>query len=256
MTASSTEAPPTTTAYVYGVVARGALPGLESTGVADAPVRSIDAGDIAAIASLLPTERLRVRRRDLVGHLRVLEEAFAATTVVPCAFGMVLPSEESVRTDFLEPQQEHLRALLRRLDGFAQMNVRVEYDEDVVLREIVESDREIAQLREQTRALGDAGYAQRIRLGELVAAAFEARRERDGAELLERFARRADEVAPEPPEEAVLKASFLVARKHLDAFDAELDAAAREQAPRVQIESIGPMPPSAFVSIAEGRWGS
>jgi gas vesicle protein GvpL/GvpF len=256
MTASSTEAPPTAPAYVYGVVARGALPELESRGVADASVRSIVAGEVAAIVSPLPTEELRVRRRDLVGHLRVLEEAFAATTVVPCAFGMVLPSEESVRTDFLEPQQDHLLELLRRLDGFVQMNVRVEYDEDVVLREIVDSDREIAQLREQTRTLGDAGYAQRIRLGELVAAALEARRERDGAELLGRFARRADEVAPEQSDAAVLKASFLVARDGLEAFDAELDAAAREQAPRLQIESIGPLPPSSFVSVAEGRWES
>src|SRR5436305_1487720 len=112
MTASSTEAPPTAPTYVYGVVARGALAELESRGVADAPVRSIVAGEVAAIVSPLPTGELRVRRRDLVGHLRVLEEAFAATTVVPCAFGMVLPSEESVRTDFLEPQQDHLLELL------------------------------------------------------------------------------------------------------------------------------------------------
>ena len=69
------------------------------------------------------------------------------------------------------PRHDELLGLLRRLDGYAQLNVRVSYDEDVVLQEIVEADPTIAQLREQTRELGDAGYHLRIRLGELVAAA-------------------------------------------------------------------------------------
>ena len=106
---------------------------------------------LAALVSALPPGELRIRRRDLLSHLRVLEDAFAEATIVPCAFGMVLSSEEAVVDEFLEPRREELLGLLQRLDGYAQLNVRVAYDEDVVLQEIVAADPTIAQLREQTR---------------------------------------------------------------------------------------------------------
>src|SRR4051795_4701807 len=188
MTASSTEAPPTAAAYVYGVVAADAIPPIERQGVADAPVRAVAHGSVAALVSALPPGELRIRRRDLTNHLRVLEDAFAEGTVVPCAFGMVLSSEDAVRREFLEPRRDDLLALLERLDGHAQLNVRIAYDEDVVLQEIVAADPTIQQLREQTRGMPeDAGYSLRMQLGELVASALGSARERDGEVVLERL---------------------------------------------------------------------
>ena len=106
MTASPTEAPATAAAYVYGVVAAEAIPPIERQGVADARVRAIAEGSVAALVSGLPPGELRIRRRDLLSHLHVLEDAFAEGTVVPCAFGMVLSSEEAVRSEFLEPRHD------------------------------------------------------------------------------------------------------------------------------------------------------
>src|SRR5436305_8871531 len=133
MTASSTEAPPTAATYVYGVVAADAIPPIERQGVADARVHAIADGSVAALVSALPPGELRIRRRDLMSHLGVLEDAFAEGTVVPCAFGTVLSSEDAVRREFLEPRRGELVALLARLEGHGQLNVRVAYDEDVVL---------------------------------------------------------------------------------------------------------------------------
>jgi hypothetical protein len=257
MTASPTEAPPTAAAYVYGVVRADDSPPVDSNGVADVRVHAVAEGDLAALVSILPPGELRLRRRDLVSHLRVLEEAFAASTVVPCAFGMVLPSEEAVRTEFLEPRRDELTALLRRLDGHGQLNVRVYYDEDVVLQEIVEADPTIAQLREQTRSLGEAeGYRLRMQLGELVAAALHASREREGQAIFERLAKTAADVATEEPGEDVLKASFLVADKQVEDFNRELERLAEEQAPRLRIDVVGPLPPTAFASLERGAWDS
>jgi hypothetical protein len=257
MTASSTEAPPTAAAYVYGVVAADAIPPIERQGVADAPVRAVAHGSVAALVSALPPGELRIRRRDLTSHLRVLEDAFAEGTVVPCAFGMVLSSEDAVRREFLEPRRDDLVALLRRLEGHAQLNVRVAYDEDVVLQEIVAADPTIAQLREQTRAISeDAGYSLRMQLGELVAAALGSARERDGEAIFERLASKAADVAVDDPGDDVLKASFLVAPENTEAFDREIERVAEEQAPRLQIEVVGPLPPSAFATLERGAWES
>ncbi|MFL5937175.1 MAG: GvpL/GvpF family gas vesicle protein [Gaiellaceae bacterium] len=257
MTASTTEAPPTAAAYVYGVVAADAIPAIERQGIADAPVRAIADGGVAALVSALPPGDLRIRRRDLLNHLRVLEDAFAEGTVVPCAFGMVLSSDDAVRRELLEPRRDELLALLQRLEGHAQLNVRVAYDEDVVLHEIVAADPTITQLREQTRGLAeDAGYSLRMQLGELVASALGSARERDGEAILERLASKAADVVVEETGEDVLKASFLVSPKDADAFDRELERIAEEQAPRLQIDVVGPLPPSAFATLERGAWGS
>ena len=256
MTAQSTEAPPTAAAYVYGVVAADAVPELELVGVADAPVRVVRGRDVAALVSYLPHEQLRVRRRDLHGHLRVLEQAFAETTIVPCAFGMVLGSEEAVRAEFLDVRHDDLLALLRHLDGFGQLNVRVSHDEDVVLREIVAADPTIARLREETGGLGDEGYHARIRLGELVAAALASVREHDARGVLERLAPKAADVVVDGAGEDVVKASFLVAREGSIVFDREVEDIAREQAPRLRVEVVGPLPPTAFASLERGAWDS
>lgn len=251
-----TEAPPTAAAYVYGVVAADAIPELALAGVADAPVRAVCERDVAALVSSLPPEQFRVRRRDLVGHLRVLEEAYARGTIVPCAFGMLLASEDAVRREFLEARRDELVGLLQRLDGLGQLNVRVSYDEDVVLKEIVAGDPTIAHLREQTRDLGDEGYNLRLRLGEIVASALASMREDDAHEVLERLAPNAVDVVVDTAGEDVVKASFLVAREGSIAFDREVEDIAREQAPRLHVEVVGPLPPTAFASLERRAWES
>ena len=254
---SAATAPPTTAAYVYGVAARGSLGRIAQEGVTGAEVELVEHDDLIALVSSIPARPLRARRRDLLNHLRVLERAFESATVVPCAFGTVLASEEAVRRELLEARRDELRALLSRLQGLVQLNVRARYDEEALLREIVAEEPAVAGLRERTRALGDAGYYERIRLGELVAAAVAARRERDAQLVHERLAPlAADAVLEEPGDDGVLKASYLVARDRLAAFDGELDAAARDHAGRLRLESIGPVPPTAFARLGEGRWGS
>jgi hypothetical protein len=219
-------------------------------GVADRPVSTLELGGLAAVTSDLADERLRVRRRDLVRHLRVLESVFAEATIVPCAFGTVLQSRQAVEAELLTTRREELLGLLERLEGRVQLNVKAVYDEETVLREIVQAEPEIARLREQTRALGEAGHFASIRLGELVASALAERRSADAGGLLERLSAEAEDVVvDEAAETVVLKASFLVARERIAGFDEVLEELAAAEAPRLSFESIGPLPPTAFVAL-------
>ena len=107
---------------------------------------------------------------------------------------------------------------------------------------------------ERSRELGDAAYYENIRLGELVTAHLSARRAEDAERIHARLAPlAADIVADERESDAlvVLKASFLVERKLLERFDIELEALAKEEAPAVRFEVLGPLPPTAFVSLAQ-----
>jgi hypothetical protein len=236
--------------YVYGIVRDGSTPAGGTDGVGQRPVSTIEADGLAALVSELGPEPFRVRRRDLGKHLEVLESAFREGTVVACAFGTVLQSPESVENDLLGARRDELLALLDRLDGRAQLNIRAAYDEDTVLRELVETDPAIARLREQSRALGDAAYAANIRLGEVVAGALTGRAAADRQRIGDRLAAEADDVvAEETAVPVVLKASFLVARDRLKSFDAQLEAVAAEEAPRLVFEAIGPLPPTAFATL-------
>jgi hypothetical protein len=158
---------------------------------------------------------------------------------------MVVESEAALCREFLDARADELDAALEKLDGRTQLNVRVDFEEEAVLREIVAGDPEIAELRRRTQVLGDAGHFARIRLGELVAQALDARRERDAAMILDALEPAAEDTVVESVGElGVLKASFLVADPK--SFDRVLGRLAREHAPRLQFESIGPLPPTAF----------
>lgn len=255
-TRQAPDAPRTTAVapvYVYGVVRAGSIGGLAVKGIADRPVSTIERGGLVAIASELAGE-LRVRRRDLHRHLEVLEATHADTTVVPCAFGMVLQSRQAVEDELLTARREELLALLKRFEARMQLNIRAFYDEERVLREVVAESSEVSRLSQQSRALGDAAHLSNIRLGELVASALDERRAVDGRRVFDRLVAEADDVAvEEAPLPIVLKASFLVSRNRSGRFDAALEELATSEGPRISFESIGPLPPTAFVTL--GRDG-
>jgi hypothetical protein len=237
--------------YVYGAVRSGALSEVPREGIRDAPVELLERDGLGLLVSTVPVEGLRVRRQDLLRHLRLIEDVFAQTTVVPCSFGTVVASREAADAYLLEERRDELLELLLRLDGRSQLNVKIAYDEEHALKEIVAAEPEIARLREVTRRLGAAAYYENLRLGELIAAALAARRARDADDFLERLAACAEDVVVEESrdETLILKASFLIGRRRLDAFNEELERLAANEAPRVRVESIGPLPPTAFVSL-------
>ena len=242
-------------AYVYGVVRSGSIRSVGTQGIGGRRVELVARNGLTALVTFLPPETPRVRPRDLHRHLAVLQDAFAATTVLPCSFGTVVKADElRGGSPLLEHDEDELREELVRLEGFVQMNVKAAYDDDALLREIVAADAEIARLRSLTQQLGDAGYYERIRLGELVASAVHARRDRDSDRLVEALAPHAAEVVVEEPgADGALKASFLVGRDRLAAFESELEKLARAAQPQLNFEAIGPLPPSAFVSRPDER---
>jgi hypothetical protein len=240
--------------YVYGVVSSSESISLPVDGVASEAPRLIESNGLAALVSSVPAERLRVRRSDLQAHLRAIEALFEQTTVLPCRFGTVLASEEDVRQHLLDARRKELRSLLDALAGRVQLNVKAVYDEPQVLRALVEADPGIAAARDRARTLGDAGYYENIRLGELVTARLSERRAADVERIQARLTRLAEDVVDDSRDGdavLVLKASFLVERKLTERFDKELESLANEEAPVIRFELVGPLPPTAFVSLGQ-----
>jgi hypothetical protein len=239
-----TEAP----AYVYGVTwADGASAAAQ--GVLDASVETLEHGELAALVSELPSADVRARRRDLLRHAEVLQQVFERRTVVPLEFGTLFASEDDVVSDLLESRYEDLVALLQRLDGLVELTVRAFYDEGGVLAAIVREEPQIAALR------GAGGQAQQMQLGEAVAAALAARRNRDADEIVAELSSLASEAVVEErvAELEVVRAAFLVERSGLREFDAQVEDLAERFDGIVRFKLTGPLPPHHFVSE---QWAS
>lgn len=244
MSATVTEAP----AYVYGVTwADGALDG--GQGIAGTSVRALEHGELAALVSELPSADVRARRRDLLRHAEVLQEAFERRTVLPLGFGTVFASGADVVADLLEPRYEELVALLQSLDGLVELTVRALYDEAGVLAAIVRDEPGIASLR------GSSNPAEQVRLGEAVAQSLAERRARDADEIVAALSSLAREAVVEErvAEFEVVRAAFLVDRSGLHELDAEAEELARRHEGVIRFKLTGPLPPHHFVSE---RWAS
>lgn len=237
--------------YVYGIVRAGAVRGVKSKGVGGGAVELIERDGLAALITALSTTELRVKRRDLDSHLRVLQEVLDTATVVPCSFATVAAPDE-VTNGLLADRRAELLSTLDRLDGKVQMNVKAVYMEEELLRDIVKTNPQVAALRASPKSEKRSGYQAQFQLGELVAAAVADRRERDTQRLVRELAASAADVVVEGPGEAAFKGSFLVSRGSLDRFDEDVEAVARREQPLLQFEVIGPLPPTAFASAYAG----
>jgi Gas vesicle synthesis protein GvpL/GvpF len=237
--------------YVYGVVpATAGAP--DGVGISGAPVRLIEGPQAAALVSDFQGDELRLGREAVLAHTRVLDEALARGPVLPMRFGLLMEGPDEVRTRLLVERGPELAEELERLAGKVEIRVHAMYEQKALLREVVSEEPEIADLRARTASLPeDATYYDRIRLGELVAAAIDAKREVDREWLLARLAPVAldVDVAPEAHERTILSASFLVERAEMAQFDAVLDELAAAQAERMRFKSAGPLPPHSFVTL-------
>jgi len=237
--------------YVYGVVrGDGSTPAVK--GIAGAPLELVDAGEVAALTSVAPAEYLEAGREDLLTHSRVLEATLEQGTVLPMRFGVVVPDDETLRGRLLEGHREELLAQLAEMDGKVELTLKGVYDEAAILRELVAGDREIGYLRNAIAGKSEAAtYYERIRLGELVAAAFAARQERDSAAVVEELRPCAVAVRVGEPihERMAVNASFLVERSGQPKFDRAVDEIGKREAGRIRFRVTGPLPPHSFVEL-------
>jgi Gas vesicle synthesis protein GvpL/GvpF len=231
--------------YVYGV-GRATAAAPSCRGLAGAPVDLVRHGELAAIVSSIPSTTVRARRQDLMRHSDVLQAAFDRDTVVPMRFGTLFPSGDDLVAGLLAPRHDALVGLLERFGGLAELTVRAFFLEQPVLAEIVREDREVARLR---------GGPDRLRLGEAVAAALAAKRDREADRIVSRLVRHARDVVVEErhAELEVMRAAFLVERAAIEKFDVAMNEIALERDGVVRFKYTGPLPPHHFV---EDRWDS
>lgn len=240
--------------YVYGIVraSQSALPGdLEGVGDPPRPVRVLGQGELAAIVSDAPRE-LRPKRRDLLAHQRVLDEAGAAGVVLPMRFGSTAPDDATV-TAVLAERADRFLERLHALDGTAEYNIKANHDEEAVLHLVMAAHDDIRSLAQANREAGGGTQEERMRLGEMVAAAVQEREATDAELLHQALAPMAKDVSAGSPSSGWLaNLSFLVDRPAAERFLTAVDAF-REEHPHLELRVNGPLPPYSFAEPPASR---
>ncbi|MGW7385554.1 GvpL/GvpF family gas vesicle protein [Streptomyces sp. NPDC054794] len=240
--------------YVYGII-RASHPSLrqdlEGIGDPPRPVRVLRQGELAAIVSDAP-DQLRPKRRDLLAHQRVLAEAGAGGVVLPMRFASASPDDDTV-TEVLAERAEHFLERLRALDGTAEYNVKANHDEEAVIRLIMADHDDIRSLAEANREAGGGTQEDKIRLGEMIAAAVQAREAADAELLHQALEPLAEAVSAGPPSSGWLaNFSFLVDRGSAERFLAAVDEFRREHL-HLELRVNGPLPPYSFVDTPSSQ---
>jgi hypothetical protein len=236
--------------FVYGVTGAEASLPADLTGIDEAPVTTLAVGDVAAIVTRVAVERPPGRGVDLLAYNSVLDAlAHGDEPVVPVLFGAILPDEQAVLEEFLAPDADHFAEVLESVRGRDQFLFQADYDEQQILGEVVAAEPEIAALRERTRNLPeDAGYGERVLLGERVAGAVERRRAVDADRLLEEVLPlgEAHVLRPVSGLERVVDVALLVARERREDFEARLEELAAAEHGRLRLRLMGPLAPYDF----------
>jgi hypothetical protein len=245
--------PQATSMYVYGIIPAADAGGWPGADGIDGPVRTVVAGELAALVSALPADRVPGRREDLEAHRQVLALANERGTTIPMRFGIVIDSEDLVCEDLLVRHAAEFTDLLGKLDGHVQMTVRAFYAEDALLRDVSESDPDIVRLTAAIQGRSELESRQeRIELGQMVSERVTARREQDEQALLDVLAPLATEVRVDPPdsERVALNAQLLVRRDRRSALDDAVGVLSGALHGHLGLRYIGPLPPYSFTNLS------
>ncbi|UFR00868.1 GvpL/GvpF family gas vesicle protein [Streptomyces sp. Go40/10] len=233
--------------YVYGIIRASHSPlpeDLDGVGDPSQPVRVLREGELAAIVSDAP-EELRPKRRDLLAHQHVLDEAGADGVVLPMRFASAAPDDDTV-TRVLAERAGQLLERLQALDGMAEYNIKANHNEDAVLRLIMASHDDIRSLAQANREAGGGTQEDRIRLGEMVAAAVQEREAGDAELLHQALAPMVRAVSVGAQSTGWLaNLSCLVERRSAERFLTAVDAL-RQEHPHLELRVNGPLPPYSF----------
>ena len=234
--------------YVFAIVpADTPLPRSDDEGPARG-LTLVPAGGLAAVVGWAPADRPLGRAADLRAHDRVVADLVATgTPVLPMRFGAVITDPQAVVDELLLPHRDRFQEALNTLTGRVQYTVRVQYEEETVLREVLAGRPDIRRLRD--RAAHDRSA--QLQLGELVVHALEQLRPQDASAILSELIGTVDVRMHEPsaPDE-VLHAAFLVDVSRSADFEERVTKAAAQRSGRTRFRLIGPSAAYDFLGDA------
>lgn len=215
-------------------------------------VTTINHRNLACVVSDSPVVDYDSSRRNMMAHTVVLEEAVKEFTILPVRFGTVAPTADAVRDQLLIARYNELDKLLLEMDGLHELGLKAFWFEEVIFNEIVNENPSIRKLRDSlVGKSAEETYFERIRLGEQIGKAMDARRERDSEAILARLRPLVSRTVLNKTitDRMIINAAFLIDSKREPDFDKAIQELDAQMSKRVMFKYVGPVPPYNFVNI-------
>jgi hypothetical protein len=132
--------------YIYGIVRERRPRQFGFTGIGGAAVYTINHENLAAVVSDTGLAQIDPNRQNVRAHTVVQGEVLLQYTLLPVVFGMVAAGRQDV-SRLLEANCRGLSAELRRLAGKIEVELKVFWEQEAVLREVQGRSPELARLK-------------------------------------------------------------------------------------------------------------
>ncbi|MDQ7780346.1 MAG: GvpL/GvpF family gas vesicle protein [Planctomycetota bacterium] len=237
--------------YLYGVLAGSAERQYGSCGINGQTVYTISSGPVSAVVSEFSEQKISPQRSHLAAHHEVLRKVMEESTVLPMRFGVIAENTKALRKT-LARNIEDLEAEVRRLEGKAEMGLRVAWDLPNIFEHMVNSHPELRMAR--NRIVG--GYTQvtqqeKIELGSLFDRILNEDRERHAERVEAVLSPHCFEIKSNPcrNEKEVINLACLVGRDALAQFENAVIEAAKLFDNNFAFDYNGPWAPHNFVQM-------
>jgi hypothetical protein len=244
-----------TAVYIYGILPGDVAFKEQVAGLGDppSPVRLVPYRDIAALVSDVAASRPLNSPDDLLAHQELLDASAAAVPVLPVRFGAVVPNDEAVIAELLEPSYNEFSAALAELEGFQEYIVKGRYVQEAILREIMAEDPEAAALADETFDPDPAAtHDGRVQLRGLISERLADKRALDTRQLGDALGTRASTSAVRPPADELeaVHTAFLVRATEVDQMVSAAQELAAGWEGRIELRIVGPVAAYDFVGTA------
>jgi hypothetical protein len=235
--------------YLYCIANNDCINDLTNlVGINDMPVTTLLAENFVCVMSDVDEAEKSLDRDAAMAHQKVLEAVMEHTTILPLAFGHIVPQEDDVVQKLIIPHKDALQESFAYLDGNIEVNLKAFWpDMSSIFATIASENSEIQRLKKKARVSRD----DQIRAGEIAAKEIEGRRKSFAKKVIDGMT----DIALEHKEnklfgdQMIANIAFLVPKNKIEEFDQKVNDASDEHGDAVHFKSIGPVPPYNFTNV-------
>ncbi len=238
--------------YIYGIVEEPQLRRFSFPGVGEAEVYTINHQRIAAIVSDIEFSEIDPTRKNVHAHTVVQDELLKEYTLLPMGFGMVAASEDDVR-GLLEKNYQGLINELNRLTGMIEVELKVFWDQEAIIKEIQSESQELSRLKAKVNAASSPIEVRNllVEAGKLVESIVQDWKTRYAELVYANLQELSYEAKMNNPLglKNLLNASFLIDKSRESEFKEQVYTLDSKFQGKVNFKYVGPMPPYNFVDL-------
>ena len=238
--------------YIYGVIEEPQPRKFNFPGIGEAEVYIINCQRLAAIVSDTELQEIDPTRKNVLAHTTVQDKLLKEYDLLPMGFGIVANSEDEVQS-LLAKNYDSLIRELKRLAGKIEVELRVFWDQEAMIRQLEVENRELGRIKERIRTASSPVETQSLLMqaGKLV--------ERVALDWRAKYAQRAYNTLKQFSVDArlnnpigvknILNASFLIDKSKESEFQKEVYKLDSEYQGKVNFKYVGPLSPYNFINL-------